>query len=72
MPIGTGLPSPATLLFNRPIRAMFLQIKTEPINFNKEGEIYEDLISWQDNYLKGNDMLKDSISFSVGSTAAVQ
>ena len=32
-PIGAGLPSPATLLFKRPIRALLPQINREPIDF---------------------------------------
>ena len=43
MPIGTGLPSPATLLFNRPIRALLPQMNREPININADEEHYKAL-----------------------------
>ena len=32
-PVGTGVPSASTLLFNRPIRALVLQMNKEPISF---------------------------------------
>ena len=37
---GAGLPSPTTLLFNMPIRALFPQMKREPIKFNVDDEHY--------------------------------
>ena len=47
MPIGTGLPSQAILLFNKPIRALLPQINKEPINYSADHENYEVLKSWQ-------------------------
>ena len=38
MPIGGGLPSLATLYFNRPIQALLPQINREPINCNADNE----------------------------------
>ena len=35
-PVGTVLPSPAMLLFNRPIRVLLPQIGNEPINVNDD------------------------------------
>ena len=42
-PVGAGLPSPATLLFNRPIRAQLSQMNREPITFNADSEYHEAL-----------------------------
>ena len=70
--VGNGLPSPVTLSFNRPIRALLLQINREQTNFNADDEHYEDLKTHQDKYIKGNDTYKDSFSFPIGSTLAVQ
>ena len=70
--VGTGLPSAASLLFNRPIRALLLQIGKEPINVNNDDESYEALKSRQEAYTKNNDTHKDSTFFSAGSTVAVQ
>ena len=72
MPIGTGLPSPATLLFNKPITALLPQMNREPININADDEHYEALKSCQDKYLKGNDTHKNLLSFPIRSTVAVQ
>ena len=41
--IVAGLPSPATLLFNRPIGALLAQINREPININADNEHYDAL-----------------------------
>ena len=57
-PIVTGLPSPSTLLFNRPIRDVLPSMNRKPIN------VYAD----DKHYLKGNDTHKDSLSSPVGST----
>ena len=43
MPINAGLPSPATLLFNRPIRALLPLMNREPININADGKHYKAL-----------------------------
>ena len=67
MPVGTGLPSPATLLFNRPIRALFPQMNREPININVDKEHCETLKVHHDKYLKGSDRHKGSLSFLIGS-----
>ena len=41
--IDTGIPSPATLLFNRPLRVLLPQIDREPINNTNDDEYYEAL-----------------------------
>ena len=72
IPIHTGLPIPATLLFNREIRTMLAEINREPINFNADNEHYEALKTYQQKYTNGNDNCEDSFSFPIGSTVAVQ
>ena len=72
MLVSTGLPGPTTMLFNRLIRALLLKIGREPMNVNKYDEYYEALKSRQEAFSKGNDIHKDSILFSSGSTVVVQ
>ena len=71
-PISARLPSPATMLFNRLIRTLLLQIGKEPINVNKDDKYCKALISKNNAYTKKNDTHKDSTIISPGSTAAVQ
>ena len=40
-PIGAGLPSPATLLFNRPIKGLLPQITRELFNINGDDKHFE-------------------------------
>ena len=72
MPLGTGLPSTATCLFNRPITTLLPQINGEHINISINSEPYEAVKPHQDKYLKGNDTCKGLLSFPIGSTVAVQ
>ena len=58
--IGAGIPSPALLLFSRPMRALLPLIEREPININKDDKHYEALKSRQETYFKNNDTHKDS------------
>ena len=46
-PLGTGLPSPATLLFNHPIRGIMPKINRPPIGVNNDDEHYEALVKGQ-------------------------
>ena len=50
--MGAGLPSPATLLNNRPLRALLPEMNWEPININADDEHYEALKVHHDKYLK--------------------
>ena len=43
MPVGAGLPSPASLLSSMPIRPMLLQVNREPINCHTDDENYRAL-----------------------------
>ena len=71
-PIDAVLPSPATLLFNRLIRALLCKMNRLPVIFNANDECYEALQTWQDKYINGSDTHKDSFSFLMGSTLAIQ
>ena len=42
-PVDAGIPSPATLLFNRPIRSLLPQMNREPINIKNYNAYYEAL-----------------------------
>ena len=66
MPLSASLPSPATLSFNQPIRALLPQINREPININADVEHYNVLKACQDKYIKGNDTRKTHILFLLG------
>ena len=59
-PLGAELPSPATLSFNRPIRALLPQRGKEPININADREHYDALRTCQDKNTKGSSTCKDS------------
>ena len=61
--VGTGLPSPVTLLFNRPIRALLPQIYMDIINFNSDDEHYEVLKTHNEKYIKDNDTCRRLIFF---------
>ena len=71
-PIGVGLPSLSTLLFNRPIRDPLPQVNRKPTSVNADIEYYEALKAYHDKYLKGSDTQEDSHYFPLGSTLAVQ
>ena len=64
MPIGARLPSPAMLLFNRPIRGLLPQMKGKPIFMNNDAQ-FEAFKECQDKYVKNNDIDKDFLSFPV-------
>ena len=59
-------------MFNRPIRALLLQIGRDPININNDDEYYKALKPRQEAYTMNNNAHKDSTFFSVGSTVVVQ
>ena len=44
----------------------------EPININNDGVYYEALKAHQNKYIKENDTCKDSLSFPIGPTVAIQ
>ena len=63
MPRGTGLLSPVTLLFIRPIRTLLPQINRNPINISADDENHQAQRTWQEKYLKGCDACKVLLSF---------
>ena len=71
-PISSGLPSPVTLLFNRTIGGLLTQMNKDPMIINNDEHQYEALKAHQDKYIKENDTSKDSLSFPVASTVAMQ
>ena len=70
MPVGAGLSSPATLLFNRPITGLLSQMNGEPIDINNDQ--YEALKANQSRYTEYSDTHKDSLSFPIGPMVAIQ
>ena len=70
--IGVSIPSSATLLFNRPIRALLPKIGRAPININKDDVYYKALKSRQETYIKNTYTCKHSAFFSAGSKVGVQ
>ena len=71
-PIGAGLHSPLTLLFNKPVRGLLPHMNREPINISNNDVQYQALKARQDKYIKNNDTCKDSLYFPIGSTVAMQ
>ena len=71
-PFGTGLPSPVTPLFNRPIQALLPQMNSEPINIYIDNDHFQALKAHQDKYLKGYDTHKGSLTFTIDFTVVVQ
>ena len=51
IPIGAGLPSPATQLFNRPM----VGLNREPININNDDAQYKAFKARQNKDIKGSD-----------------
>ena len=72
MPIGSGLPSPATLLFNTAVRDLLSHMHREPIYINNDDIQYEALKALQSIYIKGSNTFKDSPSFPIGSIVVEQ
>ena len=68
--IDAGLPSPAMLLFNRPIKGLLAQMNREPININNDDNQYEAHKTHQDSVLRT--LILSKTTFPVGSTVAVQ
>ena len=66
-PIYAVLPSPATVLFNRPISGLLPKLTREPINIYYSDAQYEALKLCQDKFFKDSDTHKDSLSFPLGS-----
>ena len=63
---------PTIPLFNRLMRTPLPQINRKVINIDANDENYDALKVCKGKYPKGNDTHKDSLSFPIGSTVAVQ
>ena len=63
VPTGAGLPSPAMLLFKRPIRELLSEMNRETININNDDTQYEAFKAHQDINVKDNDTHEESLSF---------
>ena len=72
MPIGLGLPSPATVLFNRQVRGLLPNIKRSPMVYDCNKDHYNSLKSRQGKLIISNDTLKERKIKPAESTLAVQ
>ena len=71
-PLGKGIPSPVTLLFNCHIRGTMLVISMPPVNTDIDDEHHKTLVQRQVNAYKNYDTVRNSNSVPVGSTVAVE
>ena len=69
-PLGQGLPSPATLLFNYPVRGIIPVMDRPPIDIDEEH--HKALTNRQYRNDQGNDTFKNLVSLPIGSTVVVQ
>ena len=72
MPVGPGLLSPATLLFNRPMRGLVPSTSRMLINIDYDEDNYHKLKAEQNEASKNNDTFNKYTLFPIGSTEAVQ
>ena len=72
MLLGQGLPSPATMLFNHPIRSIMSVINRLPVGSDNDDEYHKALIGRQNRNDKGKDTSKGFLSLPIGFTVAVQ
>ena len=68
-PLGQGLPSPATLLFNHPVCGLMTVIDRKPISIDNDDE---HLIHRQGKNDLNNDTSRNFVSIPIESTVAVQ
>ena len=71
-PLESGLPGPATLLFNHPVCGIMPIISILPIPSSNNNEHYEVLVTRQTRNNKNYVTSRNYDSFSIGSTVAVQ
>ena len=70
IPLGTELPSPAMMLFNRSIKKLLLQIGREPVNANNDEKYYK--ANQGKKHTLRIMILAKTTFFSAGSTVVVQ
>ena len=68
--LGQGLPSPATMLFNCPIRGIMPVINRPPFSTNNDDDHHKVLIDRQNRNDKGKDASRNFVSLSIESTAS--
>ena len=71
-PLGQGLPSPCTLLFNCLVRGIMPIIDRLLINTNNDDEHHTVLVNKQYRNEQGIDTAKNLVSLPIGSPAVVQ
>ena len=72
MPLGQGLPSPVTLLFNHPVHGIMPVIDRKPANIYNDDEHYKNLMDRQGKNDQNNDTSRIFVSLPIGSTVVVQ
>ena len=72
MPVVAGLPSPATMWFNRPIKGLLPQMSRELINVNSYDMHYVDLEAHQKNMIRTLILKTHPFAFLTGVRVAVQ
>ena len=72
MPLGPGLPSPATLLFNHLTRGIMPIINRPLISIDNDNEHHKALVKRQTKHHKKYDTARNYTLFPIGSTVAVQ
>ena len=71
-PLGLGLPSPAALLFNHPVRGIMLTVNRPPIGVNNNDEHYRVLVKKLTKNYKNHNTSRNYALIPIGSTVAVQ
>ena len=69
-PLGQGLPSPATMLFNHPIRGIMPEINRLPVGIDNDDKCHKAIIKRQTENDK--DTSKNFASLPMGSTVVVE
>ena len=72
MPLGPGLSSPATLLFNHPTRGIMPILNRLPIGIDNDDEHHKALVQRQTNNDRDHDTPINYTLLPIWSTAAVQ
>ena len=71
-PLGQGIPCPATLLFNHPVRGIMPVMDRPLIITDNDQEHLKMLTNRQCRNDQDNDTFKSFVSLPIGSTVAVQ
>ena len=71
-PLGQGLPSPATLLFNCQVCGIMPVIDRKPVSVDDDKEHRKNLMHRQSKNDPNNDASQVFVSIPIGSTVAVQ